>query len=140
MTRIAASTLLAYLDCRYQVLGDVALTLRVGECNPQLLQLYERFGCDCAAFLTAWNPLGQPCSDADNLVAQAHMETLLRARGHQRLIEAVGRDPAGQWRAEQSVLVPGMSLTETSGIAAQFRQNAFVWMGADARPQLLLLR
>jgi len=36
--------------------------------------------------------------------------------------------------------VPGLSLEASKSLGARFEQNAIVWSGADAVPQLILLR
>ena len=59
MSTIDEATLLAYLRCHYRVLEAPPFTLRIGERSAALAALFERSGCDCAAFLTAWNPRGE---------------------------------------------------------------------------------
>ncbi|MBK6278015.1 MAG: hypothetical protein IPF57_07700 [Gammaproteobacteria bacterium] len=52
MSTIDEATLLAYLRCHYRVLEAPPFTLRIGERSAALAALFERSGCDCAAFLT----------------------------------------------------------------------------------------
>jgi hypothetical protein len=139
MSTIDEATLLAYLRCRYRVHGDAPFTLRIGERSEALAALYECRGCVCAAFLTAWNPRGESQDQATNDTAQAALRRDLAARGY-ACIPGVGVDPDGQWRGEDSVLVPGMGLAEATLVANSCDQNALVWAGSDARPQLILLR
>ena len=139
MSTIDETTLLAYLRCRYRVLDASPFTLRIGERSAVLAALYVRLGCDCAAFLTAWNPRGEVHDDAANDAAQAALQRDLAARGY-ACIPGVGEDPGGQWRGEDSVLAPAMGLAEAMLIADSFGQNALVWAGPDARPQLILRR
>lgn len=139
MSAIDEATLLAYLRCHYRVLEAPAFTLRIGERSAALATLYERLGCDGAAFLTAWNPRGEPHDDAANLAAQEALRRDIGARGY-ACIPGVGVDPAGSWRGEDSVLVPAMGLAEAMLIADAYGQNALVWAGPDARAQLIVLR
>jgi hypothetical protein len=37
-------------------------------------------------------------------------------------------------------LILGLSLAAAKVLAQDFEQNAFVWSGADAKPQLVVLR
>ena len=139
MSTIDESTLLAYLRCHYRVLGELPFTLRIGEQSAALLALYERLDCNCAAFLTAWNPRGELHRDAANHAAQDALLRDIAARGY-ACIHGVGEDPDGDWRGEDSVLVPGMDLATAMAIGDAYGQNALVWAGSDARPQLILLR
>ena len=139
MSTIDESTLLAYLRCHYRVLGELPFMLRIGEQIAALLALYERLDCNCAAFLTAWNPRGELLDDEANHGIQTTLMRDIAARGHAG-IAGVGEDPDGDWRGEDSVLVPGMDLAAAMAIGVAYGQNALVWAGSDARPQLILLR
>ena len=139
MSAIGEATLLAYLRCHYRVLGPPPYTLRIGERSAALAALFERSGCDCAAFVTAWNPRGERHEAAANRAAQAALLRDIGARGY-ACIPGVGEDPDGQWAGEDSVFVPAMGLAEAMLIADSYRQNALVWAGPDARAQLILLR
>ncbi len=66
------------------------------------------------------------------------METELRADGL-LLIAGVGVDPTGEWPAEASVLVLGITLERAIGVGHRYGQNAIVWMDGDAVPQLVFL-
>jgi hypothetical protein len=139
MTAIAEPLLLAYLRTRYRVLGDEGFVLRIGERSEELAELLRHAGRDCAAFLTAWNPRGELASAEQNRHAQDSLLGELRARGF-TCVAGAGEDPDGEWAGEESALVPGLGLGEASLLAARYGQNALVWAGADARPQLILLR
>lgn len=139
MSAIGEATLLAYLRCHYRVLETPPYTLRIGERSAALAALFERSGCDCAAFVTAWNPRGERHEAAANRAAQAALLRDIGARGY-ACIPGVGEDPDGQWAGEDSVFVPAMGLAEAMLIAGSSGQNALVWAGPDARPQLILLR
>ena len=132
-------TLLAYLACRYEVHARRAFVLRIGQYSPALAALYARQGCACAAFLSAGNPRGRLATDARNARATRRLRRLLEGRG-QRWIAGFGRDPAGVWPGEASVLVPGMALDAAIGLGRWFAQNAVLWVPADACPRLIVLR
>ena len=121
------------------MLSDPPLTLAIGEHSAALAALLRARGADCAAFLTAWNPRGERFTAPANADAQRALRAELAARGH-AVVAGVGEDPAGHWPGEDSVLVPGLGYAEAVVLAEAFGQNALVWAGADARPQLVLLR
>jgi hypothetical protein len=54
-------------------------------------------------------------------------------------IDGIGEDVTGQWPGEPSVLALGLSLDTAKNYGVQFEQNAIVWAGTDACPQLILL-
>jgi len=139
ISTIDEATLLAYLRTRYRVLCDPPITLRIGERSAALAALLHARGADCAAFLTAWNPRGEQFTAPANADAQRALRAELAARGH-AVVAGIGEDPDGHWPGEDSVLVPGLGYAEAVAVAEAFGQNALVWAGADARPQLVLLR
>jgi hypothetical protein len=55
-------------------------------------------------------------------------------------IPGIGVHPTGEWRGEPSYLVPGLSRAAAEELGSRFEQNALIWSGADAVPELLLLR
>jgi len=55
-------------------------------------------------------------------------------------IERVGQHPSNRWAPEPSFLVLGLSLEAAKALGSRHEQNAIVWCGIDATPQLVLLR
>ena len=55
------------------------------------------------------------------------------------LFDAEGADPSGNWSSEHGFLVLGLELEDAKGVGVFFRQNAIVWVGQDAVPQLVML-
>jgi hypothetical protein len=56
------------------------------------------------------------------------------------VIEGEGVDPAHQWPAERSYLVIGINRDTATLLGQRAHQDAVVWVGPDAVPELLLLR
>jgi hypothetical protein len=121
--------------------GGSAVILRVGERSAGLAALYGELGVDSCAFLTASNPLGVPLRDADNAVAMAALCVDVHAMGL-ALLPGVSRDgdPASGWPGEESVAVLGISRDAACRLGNRYQQNAIVWAGSDAVPELVLLR
>ena len=139
MSTLGRSTLIAYLECSYEVHARPAFVLRIGERSRALAALLAREAADCAAYLSACNPHGELVAEAWNARATRRLRRAVERRGY-GWVAGCGRDLAGVWPGEASVLVPGMGLAEATAMARRFAQNAFVWSAADARPQLVLLR
>jgi hypothetical protein len=139
-TQIPPATVQAYLETEYRVLADAPFTLRIDARSAALAALYETTGASCSAFITAWNPFSEPASDPlANDEAQRALRTTVAQRGLS-IIDGIGQHPSGEWPGEASLLVLGLEQETAQELGRQFRQNAVVWCGADAIPQLILLR
>lgn len=138
-TLIPAETVQAYLATEFRVLNPAPFTLRLSQASAELQALYRQSDVQCAAFLTAWNPYSESRSATDNEGAQ---RCLLKDIGELKLraIPGIGLDPSGEWEGEPSCLVLGMSQAVARDIGNRFKQNAIVWAGSDAIPELILLR
>lgn len=139
-TEIPVDKIEAYLDTHYRVgVRPDAFVLRVGQHSPTLASRYAAIGSDCALFITAFNPLGQKQDDAANEAAHARLGEQLRAASD-HVIEGEGADPAENWPPEKSYLAFGIDADTARELGRHFQQDAVVWIGNDAIPQLLLLR
>jgi hypothetical protein len=136
---IDRDTLRAYEETHYRVLGDAPATLRIGIPAPALAELHRAFRVDCSAFVTAANPFSALIDAEANTLRQAAFEDELNREGL-RFIEGIGEHPSGHWPGEPSFLVLGLPLDAAKQLGARHEQNAIVWCGADAVPQLILLR
>ena len=138
MTKVSQAIVAAYEATEFRVLEPLPFTLRVGCASEDLLALYTSTCVNCAAFLTAWNPYSLEISDKDNKKSQEALLRYLSLEGYPTL-NALGVDPTGTWPGEESLFVPGLSLERAKALGADFGQNAIVWVGDDAVPQLILL-
>lgn len=137
-TNIDPEMIQAYMETEYRVTGDSAVVLRVGEFCPPLDTLHEEQGADCSAFISACNPYSQSFDEASNTERHAALkgELLQRSLG---FLEGVGKHPSNQWPGEPSYLIFGLQLEVAKTLGTKLEQNAIIWSGADAVPQLVLL-
>lgn len=133
------ATLRAYQSTEYHVLGNQGFILRIGHPSAELLAAHQRRQVVCSAFLTAFNPFSRPTAAAVNAARQVELLEELDRRSLVYL-PALGQHPSSGWPGEDSVLVFGLDLEAAKVLAARFEQNALVWGGADAVPELVLLR
>ncbi len=139
VTCLPQSLVSAYRATRYRVFTSPDFELAVGQPSSALADLYRTHAANSAAFLTAWNPEGNLQNEAANREAFKQLQE--RVAPHAvRVIAGFGEDPAGAWAGEESLLALGLSREAACDIGAEFRQNAIVWAGADAVPELILLR
>ncbi len=136
---IDAATVQAFRETEYRVHGDEPFTLKVGETCLALVAAHKRHRVDCSAYITALNPYSQILADEAN--AERHA-ALGREIGQRSLasIEGIGEHPSNQWPGEASYLIFGLTLEAAKTLGTRLDQNAIVWTGADAVPQLILLR
>ena len=136
---IDPATLQAYRETEYRVLGTVPAVLRIGVRCADLQVLHRAHQVACSAFVTACNPQGQIVSDRLKARQQQALIEEITRRGL-TAIPGIGVHPTGDWRGEPSYLVPGLDREAAEELGHRFGQNAIVWSGADAVPELVLLR
>jgi hypothetical protein len=136
---IDPATIQAYRDTHYCVEGETHITLLVGQRNEALAALHEASGVESSAFITACNPFSKPFDAAANTVRQQALALELAELGV-KFIDGVGQHPSGEWPGEPSFLVLGISLEAAKELGSRYEQNAIIWAGYDAVPQLVLLR
>ncbi len=138
-SRISSELIQAYTRTIYDVDGPGPFSLRLGHPSTELKLLYTTFSCDCAIYLTAWNPRSQLLSEAENQSRQKELETEIQIL-QLPIFSGYGRDPVGEWPPEANVLILGLSLEKGMSLGRKYDQNALVWCAADTIPNLILLR
>lgn len=139
VTCLPKSLISAYRATRYRVFTRPDFELAVGQPSSALADLYRTHAVNSAAFLTAWNPEGNLQSEAANREAFVLLHQCVTPLSV-KVISGFGEDPDGAWAGEESLLALGLGREAACEIGAEFRQNAIVWAGADAVPELILLR
>ncbi|WP_017232920.1 DUF3293 domain-containing protein [Pandoraea sp. B-6] len=138
-SNIDSDAIRAYVETHYRVKGGLPMTLRVGVQNPSLAVLHEAAHVESSAFITACNPFSHACDDASNAQRQDVFAQELTQLGL-RFVDGIGQHSSNEWPGEPSFLVLGISLEAAKDLGERYEQNAIVWAGADAVPQLILLR
>ena len=136
---IAQSSIQAYLETNYDVHSAMPLTLNVGVANARLAALHKTHSVESSAYVTACNPFSQALDDSVNEARQAVFASEL----HQNSLtyfKGIGQHPTNGWTGEKSFLVLGLSREDARMLGALHEQNAIVWCGPDAVPELVLLR
>ncbi len=129
----------AYLETEYKVHGDEPFTLKVEKGSSALAAAHKRHVVHCSAFITAWNPFGVGQEIGVN--NQRNAELFAEFRRHSLVsIEGVGQHPFNECSGEVSYLIFGLTLESAKTLGTRWEQNAIIWSGADAVPQLILLR
>jgi hypothetical protein len=129
----------AYVQTDYRVFGAPGFTLRVGTRSGDLARICAGHGIATAAFITAFNPFSMELSQEENARRQDELRDVVFTLGL-RFMEGIGQHPSNGWPGEESLLILGGPLKKMRALGAQFGQNAIVWVGADAVPELVLLQ
>ena len=74
--------------------------------------------------------------DAENLARQQALREVLRQQ-QSAFVDGIGQHPDSHWPGEPSFLVFGLSGEEACTMGQRFAQNAIVWTGSTAIPQLI---
>ncbi len=139
-SEISAEKIKAYLQTDYRFgEGADAVTLRIDQRSVELARLFASSRTTSGVFVTAYNPLGHAQSIEDNEAAHERLATDLTASSIQIMVGA-GADPSGAWPEEKSFFALGVDLDAARNLGTRYRQDAIVWVGADAVPKLILLR
>lgn len=139
MSRIPAELIAAYLHTEYRACtGNGDVVLRIGEPSAGLAGLLASSNQSGAAFITAENPFSQALPAGENAARQAALRSDLTALGA-TIHEGEGRGEDPSWPAEASFLAVGLTRDQACGLGRKYQQNAIVWAGGDAVPELVLL-
>lgn len=136
---IDPGTIQAYLDTEFRVFGDLPFGIHVGQRSEALALAHKSHSVECSAFVTAWNPFSEILSDDSNQERQRDLAKELSRRSL-RFVQGLGQHKSNQWPGEESFLVFGLTLEAAKTLGTHFEQNAIVWIGSDAIPELILLR
>ena len=133
---VSPELLQAYRETLYTVHHKPPFSMQIGvRCEP-LRALMATSHHRHAAFITAWNPFGQPLTAKENATRQAALVRDVDALGL-AYIEGIGQHPSNNWPGEHSLLVLGIDEAAAKTLAATYGQHAFVWATSDAVPVLV---
>jgi hypothetical protein len=127
-----------YTNAEYVVYAESEFLIYVHTYSETLKRLITDKEATQAALITAYNPYSERLSEVENSKAQTALTEELHEMGL-GFIQGLGRDKAGQWPAEKSVLVFNISKSTAQMLGNKYQQNAILWIEEDACPQLLLL-
>ncbi|MBS1190225.1 MAG: hypothetical protein H6R10_2017 [Rhodocyclaceae bacterium] len=127
----------AYRATAYRVfLSGGALDLRIDAPCPALAAWLQAQGVAEWAILTAANPASRQLPAQENAARQAELECALLEDGFEPFAGENIAD-AGNWPAEESCFVSGITRSEAVALALRFGQNAMVFGVADGVPRLV---
>ena len=129
----------AYEATEFHVMAMPPFVLEVNRYCGKLDRLFKNWEATSAAFISAYNPYSESLAAEENALRNQRLQADIKHLGF-RSIDGFGKHPDGEWEAEDSFFVPGISLDGARELGAAYGQNAIVWCGEDAVPRLVLLR
>jgi hypothetical protein len=128
----------AYENAVYCVFASPGVEFRVGAPSDILDAMMAMSRVRSAAFVSSATARGAASPENEKRLA----EFLLRAQTaglKYRIYQGEGRDPAGRWKAEPSVLIMGIPREEAEALGRRLEQNAIVWIEKGKAPELAVL-
>lgn len=126
----------AFEETHFIVYHQPPFTLRIGQHSHELDALLKATVNDCAAFITAWNPMCQALDLSENRQRQKSLADELATRKLTTL-PGIGQHPCNGWSGEESVLVLGLQLEAARALAKAYGQLAYVWCGVNQPVSLI---
>ncbi len=105
--------------------GAQHFAIRIGERCAPLDALLDAHGAEEWAYITAYNPGGQPAAARVNAAAQERLEAALRALARP-MLRGEGAGDDGHWPPEPSLLVLGLARADAVALGRRFGQEAIV--------------
>jgi hypothetical protein len=141
-TQIATDKVRAYRASDYRI-GDIGqstdIVLSPGLHSEPLARFFLHKGVNCGALITAYNPLGVQRSEELNVTAHECLGGMLTVLDKE-IIEGSGSEEGSDWPAEKSYFALGLIREDAIGIGCLCQQDAIIWTGENAVPELVLLR
>ena len=132
----------AYERAVYIVYGSPPVEFRVGEPNDVLEAMLAMHHAACAAFVSSANTRGVATPENERRLADFLLRSQLdglESASKYRVFQGEGRDPAGPWTAEPSVLIIGIPRAEAEALGGRLEQNAIIWVEKGKAPALVVL-
>jgi hypothetical protein len=130
-----AELIAEYLATSYRVIEGRLFSLKVGEMNLDLKEVYEDQKVNSAAFITACNPFSNMLSNEENSQRMELLKADIAAMSL-KVLCGIGESASGNWSGEPSLLVLGITLDQAQCLGRKYQQNAIIWCGPDAVPRL----
>ncbi|MGY0632756.1 DUF3293 domain-containing protein [Luteimonas sp. A478] len=126
----------AYRATHYSVEAGSGLDIRIGEHSPAADALMDAHHARRALLLSACNPFSEASSETANQLRHGLLDMAMRSLGLAAL-PAEGRDPAGEWLPEASLLAVGTTPELELRLLCDYEQHAAVLL-QHGRPAELL--
>lgn len=125
----------AYKATEYRVFSP-SMTISIGKVSDELDNLLKENNEEDWAFVTSCNPFGRDCSMDEN---NSLYDSLLKDISKFKYFEGEGQGIDSTWAPEKSILIIGISKSESISIGNKYNQNAILIGKNRNTAELLLL-
>jgi len=115
-----------YIETEYYTEGGYRFSISIGKKTPELDTFLIGKGYNSWAFITAENPASIPLPESENLKRRLQLESFLNRESYE-YIQGKAESKAGDWPAENSLLILNISKQKAMNLAKEFGQNAIVF-------------
>ena len=138
MTTINSHLLEQYKSADYYIEAIPPFILKIGIFSYELSKIYETSHQTKAGLISASNPRSKKLPNEINKERNKNLEEMIQEKG---LNYIYGEGKCGQddWDGEESFLILGIDQKQAMIFGKAFDQNAIVWCGKNAIPELILL-
>lgn len=123
----------AFLETRYIVHLQSGIVLKIGEMPADLLEKLALL--ETWAFITAWNPLPDILSKAENERRNEDLKRYLLDRGYS-IHKGIGISKDQSW-SEESFFIENIELEDARTASAKFGQLAFLYGDRNSGNELI---
>jgi hypothetical protein len=134
---IQEELLQAYISTSYKSKEHDNIVLRVGQFNPNLKILFQQYSVNSCVFITAWNPFSSLQTIEENKNLNGKLLTYLKRKKF-IFFEGIGEGDDEKWPGEESYLILDVDKSQALSLGQNFNQNAIIWTGASAIPELVI--
>ena len=127
-----------YKSADYYIEAIPPFILKIGIFSYELSKIYETSHQTKAGLISASNPRSKKLPNEINKERNKNLEEMIQEKG---LNYIYGEGKCGQddWDGEESFLILGIDQKQAMIFGKAFDQNAIVWCGKNAIPELILL-
>ena len=126
----------SYTNAEYWV-DEFNEPIKIGQINCEIEDLLKQNNSESWCFITAWNPMSKELPLSENRKRNNALKSDL---SKYKIFEGEGRDPNGEWNAEQSFLVLDISIDNAKFLAKKYRQKAFIFAKVNKPPDLVIIK
>lgn len=124
----------SYLKTTYEIYSEEkTIKIRIGEFNPDIDKLLEKYRGKSWAFITAYNPYSKKLTEKENKIRH---DKLLNELRDYKTLPGAGKPDNNKWEPEISVLVIDISEQIIDYFAGKYQQKAVVKGKIGQNPKL----
>jgi len=123
----------AFTATRYHI-NEWQAPLVIGKHNANADYWLSQLGYKDGVFITAFNPVSQQLSPAENLKRNELLYEAIKDKAH---LSGYGKGVSGEWPSEHGYFVGGLSKEESHTLMGKFRQLAVVFHSVGKTSELI---